>query len=581
MQQLSKLGFVTTFILLASISTFFQNCANRIPPTGGNKDTLSPALVQIYPEYGTTNYDGNVLELTFDEWIKQNSIKTKLVVTPSIKDFDYKIKKNRVRLIFKEELQDTTTYSFDFRDAIGDINENNIAKNVRTAFSTGDFLDSMLVAGNVKELFTNQIPKEITIGLYKTDDTLEVTKDPAYYLSFTDEFGNFLLGNIKIGTYRFYAFQDGNLNKFYDEGEPFAFLTDSITLQDSNLVNIELKIALEDHTSPEITRARAEKSYFVLGFSEGISKFKATIDEIPIEDSLAYILEPDGTKVRFFNNLQRYDSIPLLIYAEDSVGNKLEDTLNIAFDEEKQEEKDKFTYTLALLSGQGIEKDLNYELKFNKPIEETNLEKVFLVFDESKSYLDYGWLEKVYREVRNDSIRKYPILTFQEDIEMEWDDSKTILQMNLPIDFENNVEILINEEAFFSVDADTNKVYSDTFTKKNPREHGTIDGQLVGDSSQTQNYIIQLLSESFEVIQELKNQTTFEFQFIEPGSYWLRVILDENGNGRWDGSDFKNKKQAEKIILTESPIKIRANWDIQDLKINVNPQKYKSNVETD
>lgn len=571
MQQLSKSGFVSIIFLLTGICTCFQNCANRVPPTGGAKDTLSPVLVQVYPEYGSTNFNNTFIELTFDEWIKQNNVKTKLVMTPSIDEFDYKVKKNRIRIIFKEALQDSTTYSFDFRDAIGDINENNIAKNIRTAFSTGDFLDSMLVSGSIKELLTNTIPTEVTIGLYKTDDTLEVTKDPAYYLSFTDERGNFLISNIKTGTYRFYAFQDGNLNDFYDEGEPFAFLSDSIHLQDSNLVNIELKMAIEDHNPPEITRARAEKSYFVIGFSEGISKFKATINELPVEDSLDYVIASEGTKVRFFNTLQRYDSIPLLIFAEDSVGNKLLDTLNIAFDEEKQEDKEIFAYTFELLSGEGIEQNLDYTLIFTKPVERTDFEKVFLVFDENKNYRDYSWLEKTYREIRNDTLRKYPLSNFQDEMQIKWNDNKTLLEINMPVNFESNLELFIDKEAFFSVDADTNQVFSEAFTKKNAREYGTIDGEIVGDSTHTGSYIIQLLSENYEVVRELKNQTNFEFNFVSPGVYWLRIILDENENGRWDSSDFKKNKQAEKVIFTESSIKIRANWDIQGLKVNVSP----------
>ena len=50
---------------------------------------------------------------------------------------------------------------------------------------------------------------------------------------------------------------------------------------------------------------------------------------------------------------------------------------------------------------------------------------------------------------------------------------------------------------------------------------------------------------------------------LEPGDYTFKIILDENQNGKWDTGNFETYLQAEKVDLYSTPIKVRANWEVE------------------
>ena len=56
----------------------------------------------------------------------------------------------------------------------------------------------------------------------------------------------------------------------------------------------------------------------------------------------------------------------------------------------------------------------------------------------------------------------------------------------------------------------------------------------------------------------------FNFEYIKPASYRVRVIYDENENGKWDTGSFLNKTQPERVFYYPGEIEIRANWDVNE-----------------
>jgi hypothetical protein len=46
-----------------------------------------------------------------------------------------------------------------------------------------------------------------------------------------------------------------------------------------------------------------------------------------------------------------------------------------------------------------------------------------------------------------------------------------------------------------------------------------------------------------------------------PGEYTFQVILDENGNGRWDPGEIETRTLPEGIHFFTTPIKVRSGWD--------------------
>jgi hypothetical protein len=48
-----------------------------------------------------------------------------------------------------------------------------------------------------------------------------------------------------------------------------------------------------------------------------------------------------------------------------------------------------------------------------------------------------------------------------------------------------------------------------------------------------------------------------------PGEYTFKIILDRNKNGKWDPISPESKTLAEEVLLFKTPVKIRANWEVE------------------
>ena len=66
----------------------------------------------------------------------------------------------------------------------------------------------------------------------------------------------------------------------------------------------------------------------------------------------------------------------------------------------------------------------------------------------------------------------------------------------------------------------------------------------------------------------LKSAEKVEFVHLTPAKYKVRVIVDANGNGKWDGGDFALQRLPEKVVMLPKELDVRANWEYEEeLKI--------------
>src|SRR5690606_7456079 len=98
-----------------------------------------------------------------------------------------------------------TTYSFNFGKSIVDNNEEVEFEYFKYVFSTGNYIDSLKVSGNIRdaELISPEIPT--TVMLYEANenysDSLIYSKKPTYVTVTKDSTGYFELTNLKEGKY--------------------------------------------------------------------------------------------------------------------------------------------------------------------------------------------------------------------------------------------------------------------------------------------------------------------------------------------------------------------------------------------
>ena len=70
------------------------------------------------------------------------------------------------------------------------------------------------------------------------------------------------------------------------------------------------------------------------------------------------------------------------------------------------------------------------------------------------------------------------------------------------------------------------------------------------------------------MIKEVCTIDDFYFDYVEPGDFYIRTIIDINKDSVWNEGSFTERKQYEKRYFYYQAISVKSNWDISDLKID-------------
>ena len=132
-----------------------MQCANIGQPDGGPRDTTPPGIdtansTPAMQKNFRPDQTKIPISLKFDEWIKLDNAFKQVVISPPLQyapKIELKGKGVQIKLDPREVLKEQTTYTVNFGQAIKDITEHNVVKNLRFVFSTGDIIDTGYVAG--------------------------------------------------------------------------------------------------------------------------------------------------------------------------------------------------------------------------------------------------------------------------------------------------------------------------------------------------------------------------------------------------------------------------------------------------
>ena len=142
-------------------------CANIVPPQGGFRDTIAPALTRVNPRDSSVNFTGKKISFTFDEYVTVENFSQNLMVSPIPKlPPTYISRLNTLTVTLKDTLEPNTTYTLNFGDAVKDVNEGNIMKNFSYVFSTGPRIDSLSFHGHVVLAETGEADSTLTVMLH-------------------------------------------------------------------------------------------------------------------------------------------------------------------------------------------------------------------------------------------------------------------------------------------------------------------------------------------------------------------------------------------------------------------------------
>lgn len=522
-------------------ANFFLSCANPVMPKGGPPDETAPQLIlEESTRNFQTNFQKQKIELTFDEWIQLKDQFTQIVVSPPTEfRTEVKLKKRTIEFEFNEEevLREEATYVINFGESIQDLTEGNPAE-MRFVFSTGDYIDSLKISGNVIDAFTGEPVKDALVMLYEnTADSVVRTERP-FYFGKTDKSGNFLIENVKSDTFKCATLIDQNLNYLFDnESERFGFLDTTVLISDSTQPNITLLMFDE------------EKQLFLIEEEQ----------------------ENYGLMKLFFNQdpldlLIEYDSLDQYVHFEND-----KDTIKVWYHFEAEQEWNLYIHRDTTIDTILVESGLKAEF-----LESNKLKKIK---EKRKSIPPLNPIEPL------NLFFNHPLLSFDTTgIKVYEDSIKTKVYTTLSIDSINhrqlNFDFPWKEGLNYELEILPGKITDrfglmneDTIVQKFQvalsKNFGTIVLRVL-DLNQETNYVAKLLIGN-EVIKDFQISQVGSFEVtlnaLPAGKYSVEVIEDLDGNGRWTTGNYDLKRQPERLMTKELE-ELRENWDL-DAEVSV------------
>ncbi len=224
-----------SYCVVASLAVFWgESCANMASPTGGAYDEQPPRLLKSNPQNSALNITRRTLEIEFNENIKIEKPTEKIIITPPQKTPPVIKAVGRKAVVeFEDEMLPNTSYTIDFTDAIVDNNEGNPLENFSISFSTGDYLDTMLVSGKLLAAENLEPMPGIYVGLHTNLDDTAFTHISFPRIGRSDSRGSFSVKGLAAGQYRVYALDDKNRDYKYDNPQEIVAFLDSIVIPSS------------------------------------------------------------------------------------------------------------------------------------------------------------------------------------------------------------------------------------------------------------------------------------------------------------------------------------------------------------
>ncbi|MCV9932095.1 Ig-like domain-containing protein [Flavobacterium sp. LS1R47] len=544
----SKYIFFLLTLLMAS-------CAKRGSITGGLKDTLAPVLLSSVPKNFSTEFKGNTIKLTFDEYVKLKNANKQLIISPPMKHeplITPTTASKYITIKINDTLQPNTTYSFNFGQSITDNNEGNPYNQFKYIFSTGTYIDSLALGGKIKDAYDKQADSFVSVMLYEINDTYKDSvvykENPRYITNTLDSLKTFRLENLKAGKYLLVALKDkGSNNKFNPKDDKIGFIKHPITIPNDTIYELELfkeVLPLKTHKPAQVSGNR-----LVVGY-DGKQDFKNSRPKIVLKNN-GEVLPTIVTQFPKKDSLQvwykplKADSLSMEISKENY-------KKNYSF---KVKDQKKDTLRISALQNGTIHFRDRFTLESATPL---------VHFDESKIKL-----------INKDSVA-VPFKT-------EYDDFNQQLFLDFKKEPSEKYEFTLLPGALTDFYEKTNDTLKYNLTTRATADYGNLTLNL--QNVKRFPVIIELTDKKGEKVlasEYTEGNTKIEFNLLEPTLFTLRAIYDDNKNKQYDPGNFLEKKYAEEVIYFSKEVDVRANWDVEqvfDLSIPYTPEPEKKKTD--
>ena len=614
-QRTSRLNWqLCRFALLLFTLALVAACARMGNPDGGWYDETPPRVVAASPTEKATGVKTRKLHIRFNEFIKiENATENVVVSPPQLETPDIKAGGKSIDIELKDSLKANTTYTVDFSDAITDNNEGNPLGNYTYSFSTGEHIDTMEVSGWVLAADNLEPVKGILVGLYANLADSAFRTQPMLRVAKTDGRGHFVIRGIAPGKYRVYALQDvdGDYH-LTQKGEQMAFnrevivpsskpdvrqdtlWRDSLRIDSISRVgythflpdNIMLRAFTHVQTDRFFTKAeRTLPECFSLVFTAGSNELPQLRGLNFNNAERAFIVMPTAKKdtITYWikdSALINQDTLRMQMqyWSTDTTGQlrMKQDTIEVLAktpyakrlkEKQKKAEEWKKAQDKAQKKGEPFEtimrpEALKVEVKVNNSIAPDENVRIELPtplqsLDSTKVHLyskrDTLWYEARYRlRVREGADSLAPVGT--NLLHKRWLELQAEWKPGVEYSFE------LDSLALTDIYGTTSGKIKQGFKVREDKEFATLAVSLTALTDS--NVVVQLLNEQDAVVKQTRALAgTANFYYLQPATYYLRLFVDRNGNGRWDTGDFYRGEEPETVYYFPEEIECKANWD--------------------
>lgn len=593
-------------LVAAVLVAIVTACASIGRPEGGPRDEEPPKFTHSNPRPGQLNFDGKRITVVFDENIQLDDAFNKVVVSP-VQSQPPAISSNarRVTIELRDTLKPNTTYSIDFADAIKDLNEGNVLDGFALDFSTGDNIDTLRISGMVLEARTLEPAQGMLVGVHSNLDDSAITTLQFDRIARTNQYGQFTIRNLKPGNYRVFALNDMNRDYKWDRSEDIAFYDFTVSPEIENIEVCDTFLR-DDGTDSLVTHGGIKylpNDILLTWFNEGYSpqymkdysrpeRRKVTLNFAAASDTLPVITIADGPHegrhiddwaVAQINRTRdslvywirdtavvNTDSLRLSIkYLKTDTAEQLSwqtDTLRFFFREPKKKKKDK--------EKEAEEADTVITDAFGVP-----QPKEFLNFTVSSGTVDvYAPLvfqsdQPIDTFIQSTIRLEMQVDTLWERISvgpLEIDSLNPLMKRRLAVEWTPGAKyrVSVDSAAVTGIYGLWNKPVQQNFSVKDLSEYSNLVFNISGLDPDSAGVVpaafVELVGSDDKpqrVVPVIDGRA--EIKYLQPSTYYARLFIDSNDNGKWDTGSVNDKIQPEEVFYYSKKLQLKKNWDVE------------------
>jgi hypothetical protein len=548
-----KYFFLLLFALLLS------ECANQLPPGGGEIDRVPPVITEISPPDGTTNYKEDYFELTFSKYVEKRSLKDAIFISPAINgNIELDWSGHSVRVIFPAKLKDSTTYVVTIgTDLVDYNNRNRMAQSVTFSFSTGNKVDKKIISGRVFE----EKPSGILIFAYKKGkedpDPMKIKPD---YISQVGNDGHYKIIGLAEGNYRVFA--------VYDQYRDFLFQPEqdkiglppkdvSFSEHDTLYPNLNFFLTKIDTSAPRIlTSVMTDKMHILVNFTEPIDSSCIKANNFFVYDSTTQKRTPmlfvykgntKPSEIVLVTSHEIPESNSSWFFADsikDISGNKyLKDFSQLTISTKPDSTKlDFYKYIPPNKTDRADFNNQDFTFFLNDGVDSTQIKNVVSFTDTSRVSVPF-----IIKFIDDAAFRIVPVKPLEPRKDY-------IIKIN----FSNLTDAAGNKR---------DSVYQYKFKTISGSDFTGISGVLKNvDLNKRPVLVLQGIDGDKNIYtRSLFKDNKFNIERVSPGKYSLWAYLDSDSSGTYSFGSIKPYKPAEEFSFYPDTLDLKARWVQSDL----------------